>query len=135
MIHLPLSHSYPVPSEQEQYIQLPTETPIFPELLQPGKRCILVGIDPDISGALAALHWQNPTDGCANPWQAARLEVHDMPITLWQLASRVKKQPCSVSLLRALRPYADLARADGDVVVRATLEVTTPSHVSGKHAW
>lgn len=58
-----------------------------------------------------------------------------MPIVLWQLASRVKKQPCSVGLLRTLRPYADLARADGDVVVRAALEVTTPSHISGKHAW
>ncbi|RMZ52445.1 hypothetical protein APUTEX25_000024 [Auxenochlorella protothecoides] len=122
-------------AEQEQYIQLPAEAPIYPELLAPGKRCILVGVDPDISGALAVLHWQNPAEGAFFPWQAARLEVHDMPIVLWQLASRVKKQPCSVGLLRTLRPYADLARADGDVVVRAALEVTTPSHISGKHAW
>ncbi|GAB4819483.1 hypothetical protein N2152v2_006529 [Parachlorella kessleri] len=37
-----------------------SEQPVFQELFQPGKRAVLLGMDPDINGAVAVLSWQNP---------------------------------------------------------------------------
>ena len=123
-----------VPLEQFS-IAAPAE-PIFPELLRPGCSAVCIGIDPDISGALAVLQWRNPDEGAETDravWSRASVAVHDMPVTAWQMASRTKKQPCSQRLLEILRPYAALQGED--CVVRVALEVTTPAHMSGKHAW
>ena len=105
-------------------------------MLRPGCSAVCIGIDPDISGALAVLQWRNPEEGAETDhavWSRASVAVHDMPVTAWQMASRTKKQPCSQRLLEILRPYAALQGED--CLVRVALEVTTPAHMSGKHAW
>jgi hypothetical protein len=112
----------------------------FPELLQPGTSAVLIGVDPDVHGALAMLRWRNAGAlAGATPLQlvaAAEVEVHDMPIEIWKLGKRDKKHPDAVALdalLRTLR--GDGSGGAGTAVVRAAVEYTTPQHLSGKHAW
>lgn len=138
----------------------------FPELLQPGKQAVVVGIDPDISGAIAVLSWQNPaadssecsallsssshrssTLGTHAPSLASlSVEVHDLPVEVWQLGSRNKRQPNPVGIHQILQQcleepglQSQHASRDEDgrqgTVARAVVEHTTPQHLSGKFAW
>lgn len=99
------------------------DAPLFPELLTPGTRAVLLGIDPDIHGALALLSWHNPpaissmvaTSSCghtrsssesSSPWPALadlQLAVHDMPVELWEQSLRAKKHPSAASITSLLR--------------------------------
>ncbi len=36
------------------------ELTAFPELLEPGRRAVLLAVDPDLNGAVVALSWRNP---------------------------------------------------------------------------
>lgn len=135
-----------------------SEPILFPELLAPGKRAFLLGVDPDINGAVAVLSWRNSSgradsssgDAGSNSSSSSSrqaelgeltVSVHDMPVELWQLGSRSKKQPEPAALLEMLRQHAGLgsggqeAGGDAEVVVRAVLEHTTPQHICGKYAW
>ena len=98
---------------------------------------MVLGVDPDISGAIAVLRWQNGSGGgrgALPPIESMDLAIHDIPVEIWQLGSRDKRQPSAVALLELLREQA-LAAAEGGAVVRAVVEYTTPQHLSGKHAW
>lgn len=155
--------------------------PIFPELLEPGTQAVLVGVDPDINGAVAVLSWRNPPASAAGSsgtgdtsnsgdtsasassteWpahlatEAVGVEVHDMPIEVWELGTRSKRQPHAAELIALLRQQLGLPGGGGEgglwgssgssngvggggsckVVTRAVLEHTTPQHLSGKYAW
>lgn len=173
------SHRNPTwpPAAEEQLVfqQAPRAAPAFPELMEPGKRAVLVCVDPDINGALAVLSWHNPTPTSSNGSSSSNslssgnnggssssngassgsngsslgleteplvqthlveVAVHDMPITIWQMASRSKKQPDAAALLELLRHHSGLgSHPPGSIVLRAIVEHTTPQHLSGKHAW
>ena len=43
------------------------EVPLFPELFTPGRLAVLLAVDPDLGGAVAALCWDNPPAGNAAP--------------------------------------------------------------------
>ena len=47
--------------------RLPDESASFPELFQPGRQAVLLAVDPDLNGAVAALCWHNPPEGAAEP--------------------------------------------------------------------
>lgn len=110
--------------------QAPTEGPIFPELFQPGRRAVLLAIDPDLGGAVAALSWLNPpapagaAEDCSSNGSAAAaaqgslppldqiaVELHDMPVEVWKYGSRDKKQPDAAKLIVILQRYVDAVQA------------------------
>ncbi|KAL4451807.1 hypothetical protein ABPG75_007469 [Micractinium tetrahymenae] len=45
--------------------RLADEPALFPELFQPGRQSVLLAVDPDLNGAVAALCWHNPRDATA----------------------------------------------------------------------
>ncbi|KAL4419505.1 hypothetical protein ABPG77_002291 [Micractinium sp. CCAP 211/92] len=71
--------------------RLPNEPASFPELFQPGRQAILLAVDPDLNGAVAAL---------------MRLELFDMPVELWRYGSgRDKKHMDAAGLIAILERY------------------------------
>ena len=112
------------------------EDPIFQDLLAPNQQCILMGIDPDANGAIAVLHWTNPSSLIsATPEHltaAARLEVIDMPTEIWKLKAREKKQPSPEAFLALIQ---QIKAEHPNAKIRATIEFTTPGPLSGKYAW
>jgi hypothetical protein len=113
-----------------------SEEPIFPELLKPGTSSVVIGVDPDSSGAIATLRWTN-SDALLDlpPDQLiafAHPEVFDMPTEIWKMKAREKKQPSPASFLQLLQ---SIAAQDPSADLRAVLEFTTPTHLSGKYAW
>ena len=54
---------------------------------------VLLGIDPDTSGALAVVRWQRAADalGGADGLPAAEIEVHDMPTMRVETGTRARK--------------------------------------------
>ena len=118
---------------------LPSEPSIFPELLEAGKSSALVGIDPDMNGAMATLRWRNPAAlagvACAADLAAAaEIEIFDMPTEIIEMRTRTKKQPSAEGVLGVARAILDKEEADGSAV-RVALEFTNPTHLSGKYAW
>lgn len=122
-----------------------TEAPTFPELLLEGKSSVLIGVDPDTHGALAVLRWQNiaalpplikddSSFSAPDIVAAAEIEVIDMPTEIMKLRARDKKQPSPEGVLTILRDITAKAELSNEVI-RATLEHTTPTHLSGKYAW
>ena len=59
--------THPAPHAETAYCfeRAPDEPPAFPELLQPGRRVVLLAVDPDLGGAVAALSWRNPPAAAA----------------------------------------------------------------------
>jgi hypothetical protein len=113
-----------------------SEEPIFPELLKPTTSSVIIGVDPDSSGAIATLRWTNsgallhlPPDQLIS---LAQPEVFDMPTEIWKMRAREKKQPSPAEFLQLLQ---DIAARDPSAAVRAAVEFTTPTHLSGKYAW
>eukprot|EP00887_Chlorella_sp_A99_P007832 scaffold20.g7832.t1 len=147
---------------------LPLEPPAFPELLTPGTHAVMLGIDPDISGAIAVLQWRNPpaapgavasANTSAPALDSLQLSVHDMPVELWEMGTRAKRQPSAQSLISLLQqhtgpdpgagagvvpaapaaataePAAQPTAPEPPMVVRAVVEYSQPLSMSGKHAW
>lgn len=125
----PLCPLHPSPAAPEYaFEQAASEAPLFPELLQPGRRAVLLAVDPDLGGAVAALSWHNPPAGSSGhdaagvagsdvagsaaaaglplaPGLQLRIEVHDMPVEVWRYGSRDKRQPDAQGLIAILRRY------------------------------
>ena len=132
----------------EKSFFISTESAIFPDLFLPDKtNPVLIGIDPDRLGALAALQWHSSTDQSLNgtdehsglenltPTElasTASIEIFDMPVEVWKLNAREKKHPCAESLIALLATF--LADTESHAI-RAVVESGTPSHLSGKYAW
>jgi hypothetical protein len=113
-----------------------SEEPVFPELLKPYTSSVIIGVDPDSNGAIATLRWSND-DALLDlsPDQlvsVAQPEVFDMPTEIWKMKTREKKQPSPEAFLRLLQ---NIAAEDPKAAVRAAVEFTTPTHLSGKYAW
>jgi hypothetical protein len=116
-----------------------SEDPIFPDLPKPDSSSVIIGIDPDSNGAIATLRWNNSdTLGIANNTppdhllSIAQAEVFDMPTEIWKMKAREKKQPSPAAFLQLLQ---NIAAEDPRAAVRAVVEFTTPTHLSGKYAW
>ncbi|KDD76661.1 hypothetical protein H632_c145p1 [Helicosporidium sp. ATCC 50920] len=133
--------------------------PLFPELAEAQTRCVLVGIDPDLSGALAVLTWRNGVASGVEAQDLAGMTVrlHDVPIEMVKLTTRERRQHCGERLFHMLQAAGREEGAGGeaqtseepsseqssnlshstspDVVRRGVLEMTAPAHMSGKHAW
>jgi hypothetical protein len=120
-------------------MDLSSEPCAFPELLGPDATAMLVGVDPDVNGALATLRWRNAGAlAGASALQlaaAAEVEIHDMPVEIWKLGKRDKRHPDAAALDALLRSLAARQTASGSGLVRAVVEYSTPQHLSGKHAW
>jgi hypothetical protein len=105
----------------------PLYTPCHPRDLQhPVPRVLLLGIDPDCHGAIAAVSAElHPVQGIALPGQeqqqqnlmvalhTARVTVHDMPVELIPLQQRHKSAPqrfrrCAACGATRCLPYADM---------------------------
>ena len=54
------AHAPPPAGPTFRFEAAAAEPPLFPELLQPGRRAVLLAVDPDLGGAVAALSWRNP---------------------------------------------------------------------------
>jgi hypothetical protein len=113
--------------------------PIEPAWFQPGGQAVVIGVDPDISGAVAVLRWtMRPLplelEACPSPLDDVVAEVHDMPVETWALGKRAKRQACAASLLALFRGSTATALAAGDAV-HAAVEHNTPPHMCGKFAW
>jgi hypothetical protein len=127
--------SSPSPTPSLEF-ELCSEEPVFPELLKPNKSSVIVGVDPDSSGAIATLRWTN-SDTLLNlpPDQLisfAQAEVFDMPTEVWKMKAREKKQPSPAAFLQLIQK---VAAEDPSAALRAAVEFTTPTHLSGKYAW
>ena len=102
------------------------------------KRHVLISIDPDINGAIATFTWDQKADfhECHLPWSMlmdARIEVFDMPTEIWTMRNRNKRRPSTDGILKILRSILQ----DGVDArnVKAAMEFSTPTHLSGKFAW
>lgn len=54
------------------------------------KLCVL-GIDPDISGAIAVLQWHVPTSAAELELQDATIQMHDMPVTKVAIGKKIRR--------------------------------------------
>ena len=54
------------------------------------KLCVL-GIDPDISGAVAVMHWQVPATAAELELQDATIQMHDMPVTKVAIGKKIRR--------------------------------------------
>lgn len=110
------------------------EEPIFPDLFIPDQQTTVIGIDPDVNGAIATLRWTNSlTDASPEDLAAAaHIDIFDMPTEIWQMKKREKKQPSPAAFLEILQR---LQREHPEASLRAVLEFTTPGPLSGKYAW
>ena len=120
--------------------------PIFPELIPSSSKnsnnneCILVGVDPDIHGAIATLRWTSPplvrTSTPTALAASAHIQIYDMPTETWKMQTRDKKRPSPEAFLSILEEIQTHTHAAGsNAIVRAAVEFTTPGHLSGKFAW
>ncbi|KAG7673231.1 hypothetical protein Ndes2437B_g01358 [Nannochloris sp. 'desiccata'] len=127
----------PTPSPTSSWeFDICSEEPVFPELLKPYTSSVIIGVDPDSSGAIATLRWSNsdavldlPPDQLIS---VAQPVVFDMPTEIWKMTTREKKQPSPAAFLQLLQ---NIAAEDPKAAVRAAIEFTTPTHLSGKYAW
>lgn len=109
---------------------------------------VLLAVDPDLGGAVAALSWRNPPaapeDGGSSsssvggdgllPLPAGhqlQVEVHDMPLEVWRYGTgREKRQPDAAGLINILRRYGGAGIGGGtEVAVPAS---STPAHSTPK---
>ena len=62
------------------------------------KLCVL-GIDPDISGAVAIMQWNVSATGAKLELQDATIQMHDMPVTQVAIGKKVRRYPdsCTIS--------------------------------------
>ena len=61
-----------------------------------GQHCFVLGIDPDVNGALAALRWRSSSrdgDGDGGGGESLETHVYDAPVQLVSLTSRPGRQP------------------------------------------
>lgn len=54
------------------------------------KLCVL-GIDPDISGAVAVMHWHVPATAAELELQDATIQMHDMPVTKVAIGKKIRR--------------------------------------------
>lgn len=54
------------------------------------KLCVL-GIDPDISGAIAVMQWHIPTSAAELELQHATIQMHDMPVTKVAIGKKIRR--------------------------------------------
>jgi hypothetical protein len=125
----------PPPPPPLMDVSLSLAAAAFPEVLIPGRPFTLIGVDPDVNGALATLRWADggallAASTAAEALAAAEAAVHDMPVEVLRLGTRDKRQACPAALAALLRA---LAPAGGGAA--AAVEHSTPQHLSGKHAW
>ena len=52
--------------------------------------CVL-GIDPDISGAIAVMHWHVPASAAELQLQDVTIQMHDMPVTKVAIGSKIRR--------------------------------------------
>ncbi len=64
--------------------------------------CVL-GIDPDISGAIAVMHWEMASNAAQLQLQDAVIELHDMPTTSVAIGKRLRRL-VAVSLFESAQP-------------------------------
>lgn len=109
------------------------EAPLFPNLPNSYTPSLIIGIDPDVNGAIACLRFTN----IASPHldaTAASIEIHDMPTETWKMKSRDKKYPSPQGILSLLQTIKS-KELTSNTSIHAVLEFTTPTHLSGKFAW
>mmetsp|Transcript_5436 Transcript_5436/g.10688 ORF Transcript_5436/g.10688 Transcript_5436/m.10688 type:complete len:262 (-) Transcript_5436:1211-1996(-) len=113
---------------------------LFPELYEETAcKRILLSIDPDINGALSTFTWNENQDVSGlspyNMIRTAEIQVFDMPTEIWQMRSREKRRPSPEALVSFMKQHLNVSDVQSNVVARAAVEFTTPTHLSGKFAW
>jgi hypothetical protein len=83
-----------VPCAETAYCfeRAPDEPLAFPELLQPGRRVVLLAVDPDLGGAVAALSWRNPPAAAAS-----EIDAHSHGSSSYNESSRSNESSSSSS--------------------------------------
>ncbi|KAL3139163.1 hypothetical protein ABBQ32_005943 [Trebouxia sp. C0010 RCD-2024] len=94
------------------------------------KLCVL-GIDPDISGAVAVMHWHVPATATELELQDATIQMHDMPVTKVAIGKKIRRQADPLGIARLITTL-NLAPS---TEVRAVLEHPVPNAVNGKWSW
>lgn len=56
-----------------------------------GQKLCVLGIDPDISGAVAVLQWELFSDSTQLQLQDAKIELHDMPVVSVAIGKRFQR--------------------------------------------
>lgn len=54
------------------------------------KLCVL-GVDPDVSGAIAVMHWHVPATVAELDLQDATIQMHDMPVTKVAIGKKIRR--------------------------------------------
>lgn len=110
--------------------------PAFPEIRDTQQPVVVLGIDPDVRGAIASLTLTPPSltrlSQRTAMLDAAHVHIYDMPTEVWTLSRREKQQPCPQRLLEL---FSTIEAANGTAILRAAFEFTTPGILSGKYAW
>jgi len=114
---------------------------LFPELRNSSSARVLIAIDPDINGAISIFKWQGSIESGDTPTPSqllaqASVTVFDMPTEIWPMRSRNKRRLSADGLIDILSRYVQKeVDFDSHACVRATVEFSTPTHLSGKFAW
>ena len=114
---------------------------LFPELCDSSSTRVLITIDPDINGAISIFKWQGSieSEDITTPSQLlaqASVTVFDMPTETWPMRSRNKRRPSADGLIDIVSRYVEReVDSDSLACVRAAVEFSTPTHMSGKFAW
>ncbi|KAL0041808.1 hypothetical protein WJX79_005357 [Trebouxia sp. C0005] len=94
------------------------------------KLCVL-GIDPDIGGAIAVMQWDLPSSATQLQLQDAKVELHDMPLVSVSVGKRFQRQAYPLGISR-LMSSLNLSES---TEVRAVLEHPMPNALNGKWSW
>ncbi|DBB02359.1 TPA: hypothetical protein ACH3X3_011365 [Trebouxia sp. C0006] len=94
------------------------------------KVCVL-GIDPDIGGAIAVMQWDLIPSATQLQLQDAKVELHDMPLVSVSIGKRFQRQadPLGISKLMSSLNLSQSTE------VRAVLEHPMPNALNGKWSW
>lgn len=92
--------------------------------------CVL-GIDPDISGAVAVLQWDLSSSDTQLQLQDAKIVLHDMPITSVVIGKRLQRQADPLGISKLMTSL----NLSSSTEVRAILEHPIPNALNGKWSW
>ncbi|KAK9817629.1 hypothetical protein WJX74_007556 [Apatococcus lobatus] len=102
-------------------------------LIRPQARTLLIGVDPGITGAVAAvlLNHDTASKTVAQQLQAAAVSISDMPVTELHIHKRTRRETCPVGLTQLVRQL----QAGDQSSIHAVMELPAPNALNGKQSW
>lgn len=108
-----------------------------PLVVPPDCALVIIGIDPDSSGAIAVVQWDvaaaRSPDGMPLNFEDATIGLWDMPMMLAKIGTRNRRQPDSAEIARLLHEL--LPSLQDKAAVNVVLEQPVPNALNGKFSW